>query len=189
MRGHAPLRSPPITLGQVLIALGVVVLLVLVNIAVRLPPRGRAVETARTLNCKSNLRQIGISMVTYVDTFGDGRWYPYDPEGGIATLSLLYAPHIRLIRDPRFFVCPSTKDPVCTTPWLTDRSCSYIGRNPRYGALEDSTDSDTRVAGDDSMGPEGNHEGGCNVLFLDGHVEFVVASGNPTGPPLSATRE
>jgi prepilin-type processing-associated H-X9-DG protein len=107
----------------------------------------------------------------------------------VATLSLLYTIPERLLNQPRVFICPSTTDPVETENALEYTTCSYIGRDPDWGALSDSASSDTRVCADDSVGTGDNHDGGANVLFLDGHVEFVTLSGDPTGPPLSDTTE
>jgi prepilin-type processing-associated H-X9-DG protein len=121
--------------------------------------------------------------MSYVDNFGVGRYYPYASAGGTATLSLLYNEGVRLLKDPRAFICPSTTDSTCTQTTLTNAVCSYIGRRADWGAVQEST-TDTRMAGDDSIGHGNNHTGGANMLFLDGHVEFVVASEFPVGPPL-----
>ncbi len=164
----------------------VMVLLILILLVVVPPLLIRARERILTRNCKSELRSISVSMVTYVDSFGDGRYYPWRKEGGVATLSLIYSPPCRLLNDPRGWICPSTHDPLTTATTLSQATCSYIGRMPSWGVLRDSAASDTRVAGDDSID---HHRDGCNVLFLDGHVEFITASGNPLGPPLSATKE
>jgi prepilin-type processing-associated H-X9-DG protein len=153
-----------------------------------LPAIARAREEARKLACKNNLRQVGITMETYVNNFGENRYYPYNADGGVATLSLLYEQGTRLLSEPRTFICPSTTDPTCQLASLDKTTCSYIGRDPAWGALSDSAAADTRVAGDDSLVDTGNnHSGGCNLLFLDAHVEFVTTSGDPTSPPLSAT--
>ena len=129
-------------------------------------------------------------MVTYVDNFGDGRYYSYDANGGVATLSLLYGGTVKLLTDPRGFTCPSTTDPECTSTSLNYTTCSYIGRQDEIGALSDSAASDTRIGGDDSYAKSGNnHEGGGNILFLDGHVEFITINGRPTDTPLSATTD
>jgi len=176
--------------GFTLIELLVVIAVIAILAGLLLPAIARAREEARKLACKNNLRQIGLTMNTYVGNFGDNRYFPYEADGGVATLSLLYGPATRLLPEPRSFICQSTTDPTCTLASLDKTTCSYIGRDPAWGALSDSSASDTRVAGDDSLLDTGNnHSGGCNVLFLDGHVEFVTASGNPTGPPLSATDE
>ena len=102
-----------------------------------------------------------------------------------ATLSLLYGQDAQLL-DPNWFLCPATADQQTVDRTLSPRTCSYLGRDPAWGALTSSSDSDTRVAADDGFD---HHGDGCNVLFLDGHVEFITADGDPTGPPLSATDE
>ena len=169
-----------------LIELLVVIAVIAILAGLLLPAIARAREEARKLNCKSNLRQIGISMVTYVDNFGDGRYYPYSANGGVATLSLLYESTQKLLQDPRGFICPSTTDTTCTADALDTGTTSYLGRAHSWGPLSDSAESDTRISGDDSYESAGNnHEGGCNVLFLDGHVEFITITNSPTGPPLT----
>jgi prepilin-type N-terminal cleavage/methylation domain-containing protein/prepilin-type processing-associated H-X9-DG protein len=169
--------------GFTLIELLVVIAVIAILAGLLLPAIAKAREEARKTACRSGLRQIGISMAVYINNFGAGRYYPYSTEGGVATLSLLYESPARLVSDPRIFVCPSTVDPECTQESLSQETCSYRGRDPDYGALSDSAEADTRIAADDSLD---HHTAGCNLLFLDGHVEFITARGNPTGEPLTA---
>ena len=158
------------------------------------------------LRCQNNLRVIGIAHIAYVDCLGSYRVLPWHSDGGVATLSILYTtfpfswdkvdpnrkgaplPGAKRVPfcSPDVFVCPSTNDPLCISASLDATTCSYIGRDPTWGPLTDAAESDTRLAADDGLD---HHGGRCNVLFMDGHVEFVTASGDPTGPPLSATDE
>ena len=178
--------------GFTLIELLVVIAVIAILAGLLLPAIARAREEARKLNCKSQLRQIGIAMVSYVDNFGKSRYYPYDggtslAAGSIQAFQALYGAKTKLLQDARIYICPSTTDPESTTAAvLASNTCSYIGRDPAWGALPDSAPADTKVSGDDSHTQSGNnHSGGCNMLYLDGHVEFIVTAKNPTGAPLT----
>ena len=199
-------RDSGLTRVEVAVAAAAIALCLV--LAVCLVARTR--EQARRRKCAGNLRQIGIAMVTYVEGLAQDRYYPYDRHGGVASLSILYSdrfprlspgewlrhhdapeqfplpPPSPLLSDPSTFICPGTRDPIATTGRLTQKTCSYIGRDPTGGAVDDSAGPGTRMAADDSLD---HHGKGCNVLLLDGRVPFVTASDDPTGPPLSATQE
>jgi prepilin-type processing-associated H-X9-DG protein len=135
-------------------------------------------------------------MATYLDEYGDGRWFPYptgrglDPHGfnGAEWLASLY--WTRVVRDPGVFICPSSADSNDDGLDLgKDRAIqgrfgpgtvSYAGMH--YSSLGDGVaipadyPPNKPMASDDTEGRI-HHRGGLmcsegmNVLFFDSHVE------------------
>jgi len=107
-------------------------------------------------NCMSNLRQIGIAWMEYLDTIGNHRFLPPD-------LKTLLDEGV--VTEPRIFVCPSD-DGVTVAGWY----CSYDSIFEMTDTkLTDRMPSDLPIAWD----KECFHGDGRCVLFKDGHVEFV----------------
>jgi prepilin-type processing-associated H-X9-DG protein len=153
--------------GRTLIALrfgGIELALVLFVIA-RIPYMGRPSEAAQRVKCGSNLRQIGQAIALFAHANG-GSFTP-DFE------TLLLSEDITF----EVMVCPSSGDTKAPGP--TTRStignlrgkpghCSYVyaGRG-----LTTATVTAAHVV---AYEPPTNHGGdGMNVLFGDGHVEFL----------------
>ena len=116
---HRP--SAGLTTTQiVLIVLGAVAaggLLVLALLAAMLlPALSRAREEARRIRCRNNLNQLAKGFATYLNEFGDNRFYPCplgqgvepDDYNGAEWLASLY--WSSTTPDPGVFLCPSTKD-------------------------------------------------------------------------------
>jgi prepilin-type processing-associated H-X9-DG protein len=130
----------------------------------------RAIEEAKQVQCRSNLRQIGQAITLYcIDHRGQ---YP----DSVATMFFNEANEGLGVE---VFVWPDSKDTPATGATtqvvagnlLVPGHCSYIyignGLNSRTVA------ANTVVAYE----PVANHGGaGMNVLFGDGHVEFVSAT-------------
>lgn len=130
-------------------------------------------ETPRRVMCASNLAQIGRALSLYAQENGDT--YPPTPSLLLMTQDLV----------PEVFVCPvsdveraPTREAFVGT--FADSSYLYLA-----GGL-----TDVSKLGDDVVllidRPE-NHDGdGGNVLFADGHVEFIFWK-RPTTRPSDAT--
>ena len=110
--------------GFTLIELLVVIAIIAILASVLLPAIARAREEGRKSNCKSNLRQVGITMEAYVDNYGDQRFLPFDADGGVESLSLLYSPPQQLLTGPGVVTCPSTVDNITTRTTLSTSTCS-----------------------------------------------------------------
>jgi len=159
-------------------ALSIVMVPVLISIL--LPSLSRARELSKRSVCAANMKGIGQALYIYAQDEPKGMF----PEAGADWMG-------RLINagntTPKQFVCPSTAD--------TLGDCSYI-YVPGYG-----------VNGDPKQiivyEPIENHGGeGGNILYLDGHVQFVkspqyeqaiaaikLPGGKPWRPPERAPHE
>jgi prepilin-type processing-associated H-X9-DG protein len=147
-------------------------------ISVMLPSLCRSRETANRVKCASNLKQIGLAISLYAQDHGGQ--YPH---------LLAVLPSVEDIT-AEVMTCPSSND---ERPAATDiaeivaeltaaemnapghkhcMSYVYIGQ-----ALTQKTATETTVV---AYEPLENHDGdGTNVLFGDGHVEFISKQGWP----------
>jgi prepilin-type processing-associated H-X9-DG protein len=163
-RRGIPSSSPAIA-GLVLGGFELLVLLVVVT---SMPLLGRSRETANVVRCGSNLRQIGQALRLYANAHA-GR-YPPDLETLLMTGDI----------SPDELICAASDDEAAagpTTRAVIDklrseaRHCSYVyvGAGFTVGAV-----NETHVL---AYEPTGNHKGnGMNVLFGDGHVDFLSRS-------------
>ncbi|HEY7088926.1 MAG TPA: H-X9-DG-CTERM domain-containing protein, partial [Tepidisphaeraceae bacterium] len=133
--------------------------------SVMLPSLSRARETANRVKCASNMRQIGQAMLLYANEHKGA--YP-------ATMGELLQEEIT----PNCFLCPTRgtnvppqidlAEPAIKAGWV-DSSSDYVyvaaGKNVNMKNLAESVVLYERP---------GDHGGdGINMLFGDGHVEFV----------------
>ena len=158
---------------------GVSVLVTPCFISILLPSLNRARETANRVKCASNLKQIGLALAQYASDHG-GRL----PD----TLG-----EILLHEDvtSEVLICPTSDDEKAQGATAQEqferlrhgRHCSYVyhGRE-----LTLPLPDDVPIACDSLI----NHDGdGMNLLFADGHVEFLfAASAESAMRRLSTTR-
>ena len=132
--------------------------------AVMVPSLGRSRETANRVKCASNLRQLGLAMQLYANENREA--YPDTLE------HLLHSQDITA----HVYVCPSSNDTVAAganaQAIVNDMaggghvSYVYAGKG-----LTSQSPADAILAYE----PMTNHSGdGTNILFGDGHVEFVT---------------
>lgn len=136
------------------VALGFGVLLVL---SLVIPPGHPAGEKARQVKCASNLRQIGQACLLYANN--NGGQYPPDLQTITQTQQI----------GMEAFVCPSTSDNKGTTSADLSKAgrCSYIYTGTD---LTNNSNPASVVAFED---PDDHKLEGANLLFADGHVEFL----------------
>jgi prepilin-type processing-associated H-X9-DG protein len=193
-------KTQALTLVEVLVEV-LVVAFVFAAIAclvyVSLP---RPMQESRRIRCRNNLHQLAKGMATYLNEFGDNRWYPCPLGRGLRANSysgaewLATLHWVRTLPDPDVFICPSTEDTNHRGEDLgADRAIegkfgsqtvSYAAMhyysltddagNPKPGAIEDNLPAHEPMASDDTEGSinHGERSGGMTVLFFDSHVEF-----------------
>ena len=118
--------------------------------AMLLPALSRARGQARQAVCKSNLKQIGLGMAMWSNDHNES--YPEKLEDL----------HDEYITAKKIFQCPEDRSPMTIGKGI---QCSYL----YAGKLPVTTDPQVAIAWD----KRGNHPRGRNVLYYDGHVEWV----------------
>ena len=158
-------------LGCLVWAVGILVIGGMLS-AVMLPSLCRAREPANRVKCGSNLRQIGQAILLYAQAHG-GQYPP----------SLAVIPSVEDVT-AEVMVCPSSNDERASATdaggvvaELAAAEANSPGHKPCLSyvyagrSLTEKTATGTTIV---AYEPLENHNGvGTNVLFGDGHVEFV----------------
>jgi prepilin-type N-terminal cleavage/methylation domain-containing protein/prepilin-type processing-associated H-X9-DG protein len=185
-----------------LVELLVVIAIIGMLIGLLLPAIQAARESARSTQCKSNLRQIGLALDQFVDKQGSRGKFPDVAQFPSVTPSLppLYkvlGGHIE--ENQELFRCPSDRlDPKDATPVNGAVYETYFeqeGLSYEYPSLKlaNKTREQVRVSnsGDERSstrvfivydfqpfhGSRGE-DGARNFLYLDGHVDALIVAGN-----------
>lgn len=176
--------------GFTLIELLVVIAIIGILAGILLPVLSRARESARRTQCMSNIKQIGMGLIMYANE--NSETFPSDTAYSGASpamrgLNLLFDTYVS---DNKFFNCPS--DTTVTdatnagmspstsggTEAFTSTQCSY--GYDRSHTPADAADvallADRPPATPSAIASSANHNGrGQNVVYVDGHVEFVLS--------------
>ena len=183
-----------------LIELLVVIAIIAILAGMLLPALARAREESRRAVCKSNLKQIGAAIVTYMTNYNDYIPYVHHYDGAVenadpsvkatSCLALIYP---RFLPQMSIFRCPSTEDsPKISSGWFDGAfRASFYGAPsmPSYGydnrihktrggsghviaADMDGTGSDPTVEDTNTS----NHIDGGNILFFGGHVNWTSSN-------------
>jgi prepilin-type N-terminal cleavage/methylation domain-containing protein/prepilin-type processing-associated H-X9-DG protein len=174
--------------GFTLIELLVVIAIIGILAGILLPVLSRARESARKTQCMSNVKQIGMGLIMYANE--NSETFPSDSAySGSAPamrgLNLLYDTYIS---DNKVFNC--TSDTSVTAATNAGMSVSTSGGTEAFSQNQSSygydrshtqaDDADVALAADrppttpSATASTANHNArGQNVVYVDGHVEFV----------------
>lgn len=141
-----------LVLGYISIGATIVFFVVGLLLAILSPAVAGARASAQKVVCRNNLHQIGLAILTYADE--------HDSRLPDSLSELVDGKHL----PAQALTCPAVDSAESISEYV------YKGKGLRVDAPNASS---TVIAHD----REENHRGGCNVLYLDGHVEWKE------GPP------
>lgn len=178
------------TLIEILIVIGIIALLA----GLLFPVFGRARENGKRTSCASNLKQIGLGMMLYVQD--NGRRFPPAPTDADGAHGWSFALANRMKKQDAIFQCPSEPDKLNFTDyWINydlqgfhevrlHAPSSIImsgdgdGHTVEYAIYTPAT-SPTPTGNSDVLQWDASadyavrHLGGANYLFVDGHVKWL----------------
>lgn len=156
----------------------IVVVVAMLGLAL-LPSLGVMIEKQRRATCLNNLKQLGLSVRLYK---GD-QWPTYATDGNQTTVGSLALMTNNYQTSYKTWICPSdvgVKTGSPTQPF-TSRNLSYAyngftltdGTQPDTPLLADRTSGDIRSTSAWANNAWTHKSDGGNVVFADGHAEFV----------------
>ncbi|MBM3502076.1 MAG: prepilin-type N-terminal cleavage/methylation domain-containing protein [Armatimonadetes bacterium] len=188
--------------GFTLIELLVVIAIIAILAAILFPVFARAREKARQASCLSNLKQLALGALMYVQDY-DERTAPLNAgancNAALRTNGLAQHVILPYVKNTQLYLCPS-RDPVAICGNVAASSLAqlsqsnYAANNHAAGAVRigsiirpaelffwgDSAGSQYwRFASDFSSCDNGvltMHNGGINVTYFDGHAKWAGAS-------------
>ena len=163
--------------GFTLIELLVVIAIIAILASILFPVFARAREKARETTCKSNLRQLGLSIRMYADDY-DGNMPIANAQpsvDGAPGLPAIIEPYVK---NTQIYRCPSDRDNKYK---LDGTSYNYGSGWFNVGMGVHELDSpygqqptDCPILAD---AVKGWHNQGVNVLYADGHVKVTINTG------------
>ncbi len=142
------------------VALPIVALLM----AIFMPALARTRQTAFRMVCATNLKGLGSAMLIYANDYDDK--YPTPSEW-----CELLVEHVEVT--PKSFLCKGAPEGPCNYAMNENAAKLGLKAPPDMVLLFESTPGWNQSGGPELLTTE-NHQGdGCNILFMDGYVEFV----------------
>lgn len=196
--------------GFTLIELLVVIAIIAILAAILFPVFARAREKARQTSCLSNMKQIALAQLMYVQDYDERtvRWSGYWDAGEYnpPQFSYWYAYIIPYTKNQQIFLCPSANDKALDPGNAPANTylCTYAVSNgypqqalaafhtPAATVMMCETQSNNyyryRLAPNSDYLIDGNaiqmHNDGLNIALVDGHAKWysrgVFASREPT---------
>jgi prepilin-type N-terminal cleavage/methylation domain-containing protein/prepilin-type processing-associated H-X9-DG protein len=121
-------RSRGFTLIELLVVIAIIGLLA----SILFPVFARARENARRASCASNLKQLGLGIMQYVQDYDE--YYPFSYGGGSSTTARYWSRDVfPYIKNSQVYVCPSADKPASID--VTNNTSSNF--DVRYGMNND----------------------------------------------------
>ncbi len=188
--------------GFTVIELLVVTTIISVLIGVVLPTLGATRELVRSVQCKSNLRQIAIATQVYADAFNrsypfsqyfdvsSDRWYKWDFTSVFGPDGVQFEPGLiwQYGADTQIHQCPSFQgsDRAGGEPYTGyNYNTSYIGRGEVAGWMAPAHVEDVRTPTDCVLFGDGQFAGGANKFM---RAPFQSPYDNAGVPPSAGTQ-
>ena len=179
------MKIPKFSKGFTLIELLVVIAIIGILAGILLPVLSRARESARKTQCMSNVKQIGMGLIMYANENSETFPSSTASNPAMASLNMLYDTYIS---DNKVFNCPSDTSVTAATNagmsvYTSGGSQAFTQTQSSYGYDRSHTqadDADVALAADrppatpSATASTANHNSrGQNIVYVDGHVEFV----------------
>ncbi len=173
-KSNGRLRGKGYAITGIVMPFAYVVLISVLGIflAILFPALGQARQSAQKVMCMSNLKTIGVAMITYTSENND----TYPPAENWCDL-------LKVKVKPENLICPSFHKIEGQTSYALN--INVAGRKTSEVPHDTVILFETTPAANPAGGPEilclDNHiKKGCNILFADGHVEFIQADKLPS---------